>query len=168
LRVHQDHIEVFYQGKVVLIAMADDAPPAAATAQSTRTAPSVAQKKSSGESSNGAPFPMTQEGNRIAVSVPSGEVEKAFENFAEVMKQARVVPYSGDGVQGFQIRNIQPGSIFQRIGLRNFDVIKSVNGESITTADQALRLMTAFRNETNIDLELKRRNQDISLGYSIQ
>ncbi len=102
------------------------------------------------------------------MDVPSQEVAKAFENFSEVLKQARVVPYSGEAGQGFQIRSIRPGSIFQRIGLNNFDVIQSVNGQPITTADQAVGLLTMFRNEKEISLEILRRNQPLTLNYSIE
>jgi general secretion pathway protein C len=104
----------------------------------------------------------------MEVRVPNGEVEKAFENFSDVLKQARVVPFSTDSGSGFQIRNIRPGSIFQRIGLNNFDVIRAVNGDPITTADQALRLLTMFRNEKEITLDLQRRNEDIQLNYIIE
>ena len=39
--------------------------------------------------------------------------------------------------------------------------------EPIASADQALRLMTAFRNERNIQLEIRRGNEDLNLNYTI-
>ena len=114
-------------------------------------------------------YPTTQEGNNIEMTVPNAEVEKAFENFAGILNQARVVPYMVDGTpQGFQIRKIQPGSIFEKLGLSNSDIIKSVNGESLTTADQALRLFSLFRNEREVALEIERNNQPINLTYTIE
>jgi type II secretory pathway component PulC len=115
-----------------------------------------------------APFPITQQGNVMQVRVPSAEVSKAFENFSEVLKDARVVPYTDATGSGFQIRSIRPGSIFDRIGLNNFDKIKAVNGEPITTADQALRLLTMFRNERELTLDLERQNQPMQLNYIIE
>jgi general secretion pathway protein C len=78
------------------------------------------------------------------------------------------VPYADDSGSGFMIRNIRPGSIFERIGLNNFDKIRAVNGEPITTADQALRLLTMFRNEREISLDLERKNQEVQLNYVIE
>jgi len=115
-----------------------------------------------------APFPITQEGSLLQVRVPSAEVSKAFENFSDVLKEARVVPYTDANGTGFQIRNIRPGSIFDRIGLSNFDKIKAVNGDPITTADQALRLLTMFRNERELTLDLERKEQSLQLNYIIE
>ncbi|MCZ6748224.1 MAG: PDZ domain-containing protein, partial [SAR324 cluster bacterium] len=70
--------------------------------------------------------------------------------------------------QGFQLRKIKAGSIFQRLGLRNNDLIQGVNGESLTTADQALRLFTVFRNEREIVLDIVRNDQPIQLAYTIE
>jgi type II secretion system protein C len=113
-------------------------------------------------------LPTTRTGNTIEMHLPSAEVEKTFENFAEIVKQARVVPYSKDGVTiGFQIQNIVSGSVFQRIGLQNFDVIKGVNGESLTSADQALRIFTVFRNEKEVVLDVQRQNEAVKLSYVI-
>jgi general secretion pathway protein C len=117
----------------------------------------------------GGPLPATRTGNIIEVHVPNAEVEKAFENFAEIVKQARVVPYSRDGVTvGFQIQNIAPGSVFQRLGLQNFDIVKAVNGESLSSADQALRLFTVFRNERDVVLDVQRQNEQLKLAYVIE
>ncbi|MCZ6728688.1 MAG: hypothetical protein O7C61_03175 [SAR324 cluster bacterium] len=114
-------------------------------------------------------YPTTQEGNTIEMRLPSADVEKAFENFSVLLNQARVVPYIVDGTpQGFQIRRIVPGSIFARLGLRNSDVIKSVNGDSLTTADQALRMFTLFRNESEIALEIERGKKPLRLNYIIE
>jgi type II secretory pathway component PulC len=114
-------------------------------------------------------FPVDQNGNRFHYSVPTAEVEKAFENFSEVASQAAAVPIIENGQpKGFQLRRIRPGSIYQRLGLRNNDLVLSVNGESLTTADQALRLFTAFRNEREITLDVRRGNQDVQLSYSVE
>ncbi len=48
------------------------------------------------------------------------------------------------------------------------DVIKSVNGEPISSADQALRLLTMFRNEKEITLDLERANEELQLNYIIE
>lgn len=137
----------------------------ARTARTTRPAP---RKPRAMPQIAGTGFPSEANGNNVEMRVPRGEVDKAFENFSDVLKQARVVPFSGQGLKGFQIRRIQPGSIFQKIGLRNMDVIRSVNGESIASADQALKLMTVFRNERQVVLDISRQNKSMTLSYVIE
>ena len=118
--------------------------------------------------SRGGIFPSVRRGDSIEVTVPGVEVKKSMENFSAVLKQARVVPYTGKDGTGFQIRSIRPGSIFQRIGLLNFDVIKAVNGKPLTTADQAVRLLTMFQNEKEITLDVRRRGREIKMNFTIE
>ncbi|MCH8885864.1 MAG: hypothetical protein IIC13_04675 [SAR324 cluster bacterium] len=131
-----------------------------------RARPSVASRAR--PLSRGGVFPSVRRGDSIEVRVPAVEVKKSMENFASVLKQARVVPYTGKDGSGFQIRSIRPGSIFQRIGLLNFDVIKAVNGKPITTADQAVGLLTMFQNEKEITLDVRRRGREIKMNFIIE
>ncbi len=174
--VGKDFIRITYQQQNHLIRIAETAPQrppdAARRPPPRRPAPARTAKKAPRTNgptfSSREAFPMVARGNTIDVQVPDAEVKKAFENFSDVIKQARVVPYNGKDGAGFQIRSIRPGSIFQRIGLNNFDVIKSVNGQALTTYDQATSLFTAFRNEKEITLDIRRKNKDLKLNYTIE
>lgn len=133
----------------------------------------IAKKDEGEEDGDASPpsnaFPSERVGNTYQVTVPNAEVEKAFENFSEVVAQAAAVPIIQDGqAQGFQLRKVRPGSIFARLGLKNNDLIKGVNGESLTTADQALRLFTLFQNEKEIVLDVKRRDEDLIFAYTVE
>jgi type II secretory pathway component PulC len=168
-RIFPDKIEVFFREQTLVFDLTDGTKGAAGPPPPQAGRPPPQQVTPAQPAAlTGNTFPAVREGNTIDMRVPNAEVQKSFENFAEILKQARVVPFSSGSLQGFQIRSIEPGSIFQRIGLQNFDVIKSVNGESITTADQALRLMTIFRNERQIVLEVSRQNQDLKLNYIVE
>lgn len=137
-------------------------------------APALKMRPASRRSSRVRParkpaFASNTQGNVIETRIPSAEVDEAFANFAGVVNQARVVPYMVDGKpQGFQIRRIVPGSIYQRLGLRNSDIIKSVNGRSLTTADQALQLFSMFKNEQEISLDVERGSRPIKLNYIVE
>ncbi len=161
-RVQADRIVVSYAGQPTVFMLEQNSSEGAAPAR-----PSGVQA-TPGAAPVAGQLPANRTGNTIEMHLANAEVEKAFENFAEIVKQARVVPYSKDGVTvGFQIQNIVPGSVFQRIGLQNFDVIKGVNGESLTSADQALRLFTVFRNEKEVVLDVQRQNEAMKLSYVI-
>ncbi|MDH5751326.1 MAG: PDZ domain-containing protein [Deltaproteobacteria bacterium] len=168
--IRQISILVEYRGKLYTYEIENEYEEPADTGPPKKTARSPARndKSESTAEAGGAPFTMNREGNTIDMTIPNSEVDKAFENFAEILKQARVVPYTSGDLKGFQIRRIQPGSVFERIGLKNMDVIRSVNGQSITTADQALGLMNSFRNESEVVLEIRRSNSDLTLNYTIE
>jgi general secretion pathway protein C len=178
-RVLQDRIVVVYQGQDVILELVKESEPAPAVTAAVvvpgvyvgrRQAPE-ADEGPTNEASviGGDPFPATQNGNQIEVRVPNTEVESAFENFSEILKQARVVPFAVDGeAAGFKILRIRHGSIFQRLGLQNNDVIERVNGESLSNADQALRLFSLFKNEREVVLDVQRNNQPLHLSYIIE
>lgn len=167
--VFAHHIVVSYRGHRLTFDLSAEHPPSGGPPRLTGLhRPGRRPEGAPSSTAANAPFPMTQQGNQVQVQVPSSAVNKAFENFSEVLKDARVVPYTDKQGSGFQIRNIRPGSIFDRIGLDNFDKIKAVNGQPITTADQALRLLTMFRNERQISLDIERKNQPMQLNYTIQ
>ncbi|HEX7926180.1 MAG TPA: hypothetical protein VF678_01235, partial [bacterium] len=166
-RVQADRIVVTFGGQptVFLLEQGSDEQP---TSPAARPVVAATARPATGPVTPGAAFPSTRNGNTISTRVPSAEVDKAFENFAEIIKQARVVPYSKDGATiGFQIQNIAAGSVFQKLGLQNFDVIKGVNGESVTTADQALKLFTLFRNEKEVVLDIQRQEEQLKMAYAI-
>lgn len=164
-RVERDRITVDIGGQRTVIAMETQTSPENPPPSAGAAAP-AAQGPPQGPN---APFGQTRTGNTIEVHLPSAEVEKSFENFAEIVRQALVIPYMKDGTAvGFQIQRIQPGSVFQRLGLQNQDVIRAVNGEPITTADQALRLFSLFRNERNVTLDVDRGAQSLKMSYIIE
>ena len=71
---------------------------------------------------------------------------------------------------GFEVRRITPGSLFQKIGLRRGDVVKSVNGKVLNamSVQGALQLLTDMRKETDISLDIKRRNREETIGYEVR
>ena len=178
-RVRQYQIVVAYQGRDIVFELAKEPEPgspaaAAAIVPRVITARRAAVEPVEGAATqptpgNAGPFPATQNGDQIDVRVPNAEVESAFENFSEILKQARVVPFTLNGEPaGFKILRIRNGSIFQRLGLQDEDVIERVNGESLANADQALRLFTLFKNEREVVLDVKRNNQPLHLSYIIE
>jgi len=59
----------------------------------------------------------------------------------EFLNQALIVP-NPDG--GFLVRQIQAGSLYEKLGLRPGDVIRNVNGQPLTNMDDVMRLYQQF------------------------
>jgi len=97
------------------------------------------------------------------------EVEKTVENLNEVFTQARAVPYFQDGkTVGFRVFAIKPGSVFEKIGLQNGDVIQRVNGVELTDPTKAISLFTELQNEGHIAVDLQRNKQTKSFSYEVR
>ena len=80
----------------------------------------------------------------------------------EFLKQATLVPSSGGG---FLVRQIQPGSLYEKLGVRAGDVIKSVNGQPINTAEDAIKLYQQMSSISSVQMEITRGGKSESLNY---
>jgi general secretion pathway protein C len=63
---------------------------------------------------------------------------------------------------------IQPGSFYEKIGLKLGDVINSVNGEQITDAAKALSVLQELKHMNSLDLGTTRDGKPVNLNYDIQ
>ncbi len=80
----------------------------------------------------------------------------------EFLRQATLIP-SKDG--GFLVRQIQPGSLYEKLGLRAEDVIKSVNGQPVNSAEDALRLYQQMSSVAAVQMEISRGGKSEYLYY---
>jgi len=76
---------------------------------------------------------------------------------ARLLTQAIFTPHVSDGKQdGLQISHIVIGSPFQKIGLYNGDIIRSVNGQVFNQTEQQLDLLSIMQAPGSIDYEIFR------------
>ena len=58
--------------------------------------------------------------------------------------------------------------MFERIGLKNGDVVRRVNGVELTDPTKAISLFTELQNEGHIAVDLDRNQQAKSFSYEIR
>jgi general secretion pathway protein C len=85
----------------------------------------------------------------------------------EFLSQALMVPNAGGG---FLVREIQPGSVYEKLGVRPGDVIRSVNGQPINNMDEVMKLYQQLgaNQISNVALEITRGGRAESLQYNIE
>ncbi|MFQ5355401.1 MAG: type II secretion system protein N [Mariprofundaceae bacterium] len=94
---------------------------------------------------------------------------KEMQNMAKLMTQARLTPYFEKGkANGFQISEIVPGSIYQRIGLRNGDIIGNVNGLSPSRMDQVASIIQTLKESQSLEILVQRNKRSLKLQYEIR
>ncbi len=96
-------------------------------------------------------------------------VNSNLANMAQLFTQIRAIPNLGPNGQsnGFRLSEVQPGSIFQQIGLQNGDVLTTIEGQTIGDPAQAMQLLASLRNQNSIDVAVMRNGQMQQLHYSI-
>lgn len=96
-------------------------------------------------------------------------VEKLLANPAMLAKQARVVPAIKNGsTEGFKFYGIRRGSLPRLLGLKNGDLIKSINGEELDSMDKAMKLYTKLRRASNLTITLERKGKAVNKEIQIK
>lgn len=89
-------------------------------------------------------------------------------NNPELLRQALIVPNPGGG---FVVKNIENGSVFEKLGLRTGDVIRKVNQldiNSMIDVMQLYRLTEDINKIENINIEVERNGNRQQLEYDLR
>jgi len=101
--------------------------------------------------------------------VDGAELDKALANLPLLLTQARAVPFFKEGrAVGLRLFAIKTGSLFEKIGLQNGDVLKAVNGNSLADLSQALQLFQKLKDERSITLTMERNMVEKEFKYEIR
>lgn len=102
-------------------------------------------------------------------NVDRTEVDSALENMNQLFTQIRAVPhFEGGQSVGFRLFAIRQDSLFDKIGLKNGDIISRINGQDMTDPAKAISLFQELRNERQINVELTRNKEPLTLSYSLR
>lgn len=103
------------------------------------------------------------------ITLQRSQIESSMGNISQLMGEARIEPNIINGnPDGLLISDVKPNSLFRRMGLRNGDVIVGVDGKSIETVEDALRLYENLRSAEGASLEIKRKGQSQTIEYRIK
>lgn len=101
--------------------------------------------------------------------IEEAELDKGLENLPLLLTQARAVPYFKDGRSiGLRMFAIKTGSLYERVGLKNGDILKTINGNNLGDISQALKLFEQLKQERAINLTLERDKQEREFKYTIR
>ena len=80
----------------------------------------------------------------------------------DFLRQATMRPFAGGG---FLVSQMQPGSLYEKLGLRAGDVIKGINGQPINTAEDAMRLYQQLATLAAVQMEIMRGGKSEYIYY---
>jgi type II secretory pathway component PulC len=86
----------------------------------------------------------------------------------KVLNNAVIEPYSANGrIEGLQITGLENLNIAKNLGLKNKDVIRSVNGHRLTNKQKAYQVFKKAKSQPAIDIELLRDNNTKKLSFTM-
>jgi type II secretion system protein C len=97
------------------------------------------------------------------------KVQQAIDKPTQIMTDARFVPnFVGGRQQGFILREVKPGGIYQSLGLQSGDVLLRINDFTISNPETALQAFTALRGADRVQLDIIRNNSNMTMTYLIR
>jgi general secretion pathway protein C len=104
------------------------------------------------------------------VSLQRNMINEAMQDVTKLMTEIAIKPHVGEDGQpaGLALSNIKPNSIFRRMGLRNGDILKGVDGNEIRSVDDALKLYENLKSSENVNVQIERYGRERNINYSIR
>jgi len=142
----------------------------------------IKSKKSTGSSSSIKPASRTSPSSSREPAKVEGEVIDAGDhkiidrslldhyakNMDDIYKNIGISEVKENGkIKGFRITFIRRGSPFSKLGLKRGDVIKSINGQEITSYNAAFEIYKNIQNIENLTMVIKRGKEEMELEYEI-
>jgi type II secretory pathway component PulC len=115
------------------------------------TLPEAADAKAPRPAAEDAPQdPVVVEASRgvVSVDIPKAAVDQYLVNLTDLLASAQAVPRvraapgGRQAIDGFELRRVRPGSVIEKVGLKDGDVILEVNGEQLDGLPTVLRLFS--------------------------
>jgi general secretion pathway protein C len=104
--------------------------------------------------------------NTKIVEVEGGKLAASLGDVNEVARQVNINPIAVYGEPiGIRIYPIDPGGIFEELGLETGDIITAVNGQEIRKPEEAIAFLERIRAGGDFDISIRgsRRDKEIEL-----
>lgn len=112
---------------------------------------------------------LAEDDDQTEYTVAEAELSDALANLPLLLSQARAVPYFRNGQSiGMRLFAIRSGSLYEKLGMKNGDIITAVNENSLSDPTQALRLFEQLKNERSIKVKMERNNISREVDYTIR
>lgn len=97
-------------------------------------------------------------------------VDNALSNLDDLAKMARARPHKdADGnVDGFRLSGVRRNKLVYQLGIRSGDVVHSVNGQPLTSIQEAMGALTTMQNGSSFSFEISRRGERKTMSYNVR
>lgn len=170
VEVDKDRAVIDHNGKRIALSLPKDDMPGPVESAQPLAAPVVDDTAdASADNQDDAYDPNVEDLGDNRYKIPRDTLDHSIGNLSQLLTQIRAIPNIQNGkTNGFALSEIEPGSVFDEMGLEEGDVLRTVNGQTVTDPTQAMQMMTSLRNATQISIQVLRDGQPTTLTYQIQ
>ena len=103
------------------------------------------------------------------IIMDKGYLNRQLNNMNQLLLQARAVPHMVDGeVAGFKLLGIKKNSLYDKLGAKNGDIIKSVNGIAVDSPTVAMQIYHQLRSGKEFNIEIDRKDEIKSINIQVR
>jgi general secretion pathway protein C len=170
VQVDRDRVLIDRGGRRVALSLPKDTLPGPIVAPKPIAVPAAIDSGNSGSDASGDDFdPNITDLGDNRYQVPKATIDYSMNHLSEMFTQIRAIPSIQNGrTNGFALSEIEPGSVFDEMGLEEGDILRTVDGQQVTDPAQAMQMMNVLRNRNQLSVQVYRDGKPITLTYSIQ
>lgn len=89
----------------------------------------------------------------------------------DVLSKIKLFPISDPAsskLGGFKVENVPSGSLIEEVGIKNGDVIYSIQGQRLQTVQDAWAMFARVQTQSRVEVVLLRDNQPLTIKYEIK
>jgi len=102
-------------------------------------------------------------------NISRSEIDQALSNMNSIITEARLLPNNENGaMNGYKIIQIVPGSIYQKLGFQNGDVITQLNGKVVNDPFKAMEELKSLKEQKHYEISGKRDGRPFTYSYDFQ
>ena len=130
------------------------------------------KKNSSASNRSGSRIDVKQTGEH-SYTIDADDLNKELKSLSRMSREARGVfardkKNPGESL-GFKLFAIKRGSLFEKIGIKNGDIIQSINGETLNNPDKALEMYSRLQDGiSNMNINVLRHGKKITMEYNVK
>jgi general secretion pathway protein C len=167
VEVDKDRVLIDHNGKRIAIMLPEADLPGPVEAAVPDSPP---EEDANADDSDAEPYePNVEDLGDNRYRIPRETLDHSMGDLSQILTQIRAIPNIQNGkTNGFALSEIEPGSVFDEMGLEEGDVLRSVNGQPMTDPAMAMQMMSQLRNASQISIQVLRDGQPTTLTYQIQ
>ena len=160
-KINQDSIQIVKEGSALLVYKG------AFFTQDTNVA--VKSKPKIGNEYTEKGFSRKTTDDLIDVNITGAYRDNVVKNqLQKILMEAATSPVlNNNSIIGFRISDITPGSIFEKAGFENQDVITKINETALNSPTSAIRVLQSVKQKTSVEVAIVRKGEQMNMTISV-
>jgi len=103
------------------------------------------------------------------IQISRALIQQVMSDLPNLLRQVRVVPYFQNGKNtGYMVAEVDPNSVFARMGLQVRDVIRAINRRPLTRPEEVMAMYQQLQGASSVDVSILRNGREKVLHFEIQ